>query len=106
MFPRPRPSPPRCRPAPPTSTKRRCFNPCCRGSPSSTDEEDRGRPRRADVSILVVVDRPHRRRETPSLGEHTGGFQSLLLWIALIDHLDASDQKYRVTQFQSLLLWI
>ena len=41
---------------------RRCFNPCCRGSPSPTGRAGRGR-RDHDrvVSILVVVDHPHRR---------------------------------------------
>ena len=43
-----------------------CFNPCCDGTDSSTPEVFRGKPKYRIVSILVVMERTHRRRRPRS----------------------------------------
>ena len=108
----------------------KCFNPCCRGSASSAPQRQRQVHCEVEVSILVVVDQPHRRVDRLQGGQLLFMFQSLLSWISLIGIVAANrfadewsvsilvvvDQPHRpevesevrrqLAAFQSLLSWI
>ena len=71
------------------------FNPCCRGSASSAQLDPRVLSRADSVSILVVVDQPHRLAEAKSLADAFFRFQSLLSWISLIGPCPPSRSQRR-----------
>ena len=56
-----------------------CFNPCCRGSASSALPGGFPRVEPHDVSILVVVDQPHRRDEPDRLRDALGRVSILVV---------------------------
>ena len=100
-----------CSSPPSHKADRLCFNPCCRGSASSAAVSGLisfpqavfqsllswisligagsldGHHRTRNVSILVVVDQPHRHDATPESYRGSVLFQSLLSWISLIGFL-------------------
>ena len=83
----------------------RCFNPCCPGSRPPTGRKPATSVARPSVSILVVLDHAHQRREYMP-GSANVGFQSLLSWITPTNSRSGRSARSAHTGFQSLLSWI
>ncbi len=82
------------------------FNPCCGGLQSSTTWPAPARPPFSLFQSLLWWIAVVNHRGLPCADRPADRFQSLLWWIAVVNWSSARARRWRIRRFQSLLWWI